>query len=134
MTQSHMLLGCQQMLSTRPQATLLCCSICVWIDLNDCMRTLCGKCNCMHFTVFGRVLSPLHRLRHRILSESQKPCANNRTVSGEQTVSTKDLDDRTTQCSTAAIVAYLSVLLNTREILTSRFLSMLTDLEEQHVV
>jgi len=90
----------------------------------------------MHFTVFGRVLSPFHRLRHRILSESQvtKPCANNRTVSGEQTVSTKDLDDRTPQCSTAAIVAYLSVLLNTREILTSRFLSMLTDLEEQHVV
>ncbi len=55
-------------------------------------------------------------------------------LSRAQTVSTKDLDDRTPQCSTAAIVAYLSVLLNTRENVTSRFLSMQTNLEEQHVV
>ncbi len=55
-------------------------------------------------------------------------------LSRAQTVSTKDLDDRTAQCSTAAIVAYLSVLLNTRENVTSRFLSMQTNLEEQHVV
>ncbi len=55
-------------------------------------------------------------------------------LSRAQTVSTKDLDDRTALCSTAAIVAYLSVLLNTRENLTSRFPSMQTNLEEQHVV
>ncbi len=76
-------------MQTRRQAALLCCSICVWIDINASFvlhaYTLYpyAQMQPYEFHVFGLfqprfepIFTCFHRLRHRISSDSQSPARN----------------------------------------------------------